>query len=141
MCGFYFTLQKCSCSRKYFSENFDILYAYMIFYFHFSFMISMNSNSFHHKTLERRWHDFFHLCKWQGVSKIIEFHVRIFPILKLYATQWFSREKIKWLLQIMKYELGVSKDQFQVLLDLIFQIGFIWVLFKLFFSKNKIYRK
>ena len=37
--------------------------------------------------------------KWQGVLKIFEFHLRIFPILKLYATQWFSREKIKWLLQ------------------------------------------
>ena len=69
--------------------------------FHFAFMISMNSNSFHHKTLERRWHDFFHLFKWQGVLKIFEFHLKIFPILKLYATQWFSREKIKWLLQII----------------------------------------
>ena len=67
--------------------------------FHFAFMISMNSNCFHHKTLERRWHDFFHLFKWKGVLKIFEFHLRIFPILKLYATQWFSREKIKWLLQ------------------------------------------
>ena len=69
--------------------------------FHFAFMISMNSNSFHHKTLERRWHDFFHLFKWKGVLKIFEFHLRIFPILELYATQWFSREKIKWLLQII----------------------------------------
>ena len=66
--------------------------------FHF-FLIFMNSNSFHHKTLERRWHDFFHLFKWKGVLKIFEFHLRIFPILKLYATQWFSRAKIKWLLQ------------------------------------------
>ena len=31
--------------------------------------------------------------------KIFEFHLRIFPILKLYATQWFSRAKIKRLLQ------------------------------------------
>ena len=67
--------------------------------FIFAFMISVNSNSFHHKTLERRWHDFFHLFKWQGVLKIFEFHLKTFPILKLYATQWFSREKIKWLLQ------------------------------------------
>ncbi len=135
------------------------------------------------------------------------------PILKLYATQWFSREKIKWLLQIiwnmswefqrinfkvllelifnlreddmtssiylndkgcweylnfiwkysnsetlcdsmiftredkmtssnyMKYELGVSKDQFQGPFGINFQFGFIWVLFKLFFSKNKIHGK
>ena len=54
---------------------------------------------FKYKTLERRWHDFFHLFRWQGVLKIFEFHLRIFPILKLYATQWFSRAKIKWLLQ------------------------------------------
>ena len=90
--------------------------------FHIGFLIFVNSNSFQHKTPERRWHDFFHLFKWQGVLKIFEFHLKIFPILKLYATQWFSREKIKWLLQIMKYELGVSKDQFQVLLELIFNL-------------------
>ena len=73
--------------------------------FHICFLISVNSNSFHHETLERRWHDFFHLFKWQGVLKIFEFHLRIFPILKLYATQWFSREKIKWLLKT--YEIWV----------------------------------
>ena len=39
----------------------------------------------------------------------------------------------------MKYELGVSKDQFQSPFGINFQFGFIWVLFKLFFSKNKIY--
>ena len=39
------------------------------------------------------------LFKWRGVLKIFEFHLKIFPILKLCATQWFSREKIKWLLQ------------------------------------------
>ena len=90
--------------------------------FHIGFLIFVNSNSFHHKTPERRWHDFFHLFKWKGVLKIFEYHLKIFPIQKLQATQWFSREKIKWLLQIMKYELGVSKDQFQVLLKLIFNL-------------------
>ena len=40
----------------------------------------------------------------------------------------------------MKYELGVSKDIFKVPLKLFFNIGVIWVLFKLFFFKNKIYR-
>ena len=87
--------------------------------FIFAFMISVNSNSFHHKTLERRWHDFFHLFKWQGVLKIFEFHLKIFPILKLYATQWFSREKIKWLLQIiwnMSWEF--QRIKFKVLLNL-----------------------
>ena len=99
----------------------------------FAFMISMNSNSFHHKTLERRWHDFFHLFKWQGVLKIFEFHSKIFPILKLYATQWFSREKIKWLLQIiwnMSWEF--QRIKFKVLLNLFsiwFYLSFIQIIF------------
>ena len=40
-----------------------------------------------------------------------------------------------------KYELGVWKDKFQSPLGINFQFGVIWVLFKLFFSKNKIYGK
>ena len=36
---------------------------------HLAFMISMNSYSFHHKTLEWRWYDFFHLNKWKGFWK------------------------------------------------------------------------
>ena len=43
--------------------------------FTFFLLIPVNSNSFHHKTLERRWHDFFHLFKWHGVLKIFEFHL------------------------------------------------------------------
>ena len=87
--------------------------------FIFAFMISVNSNSFHHKTLERRWHDFFHLFKWQGVLKIFEFHLKIFPILELYATQWFSSQKIKWLLQI-KWNMSseFQRIKFKVLLNL-----------------------
>ena len=87
--------------------------------FHICFLISMNSNSSHHETLERRWHDFFHLFKWQGVLKIFEFHLRIFPILKLYATQWFSRAKIKWLLQnIWNMSWEFQRIKFKVLLNL-----------------------
>ena len=41
----------------------------------------------------------------------------------------------------MKYELGVSKAQIQSLFGIIFQFGVIWILFKSFFSKNKIYGK
>ena len=67
--------------------------------FHFAFTISMNSNSFHHKTLERRWHDFFHLFKWNGVFENIWISFGNISIHKLHATQWFSWEKIKWLLQ------------------------------------------
>ena len=97
---------------------------------------------FKHETPERRWHDFFHLFKWQGVLKIFEFHLRIFPILKLYATQWFSWEKIKWLLQNiwnMSWEFQRNSNLKSILK--LFQFGVIWVLFKLFFSKNKIYGK
>ena len=65
----------------------------------FHICISINSNVFQmYKTLERRWHDFFHL-KRKGFLKIFEFHMELFQIQKLYATQWFSWEKIKWLLQ------------------------------------------
>ena len=35
LCVFYLILQKCSACRKSFSENFDILYAYIIFLFFF----------------------------------------------------------------------------------------------------------
>ena len=53
----------------------------------------------------------------------------------------FTREDNMTSSKQMKYELGVSKDLFKVPLQLFFNIGVIWVLFKLFFSKNKIYRK
>ena len=91
--------------------------------FHICFLISMNSNSFHHKTLERRWHDFFHLFKWQGVLKIFEFHLKLFPIQKLHATQWFSWEKIKWLLQnIWNMSWEFQRIKFKVPLKLFFNL-------------------
>ena len=87
--------------------------------FHFLLWSPWIQILFKYKTLERRWHDFFHLFKWQGVLKIFEFHLKIFPILKLYATQWFSWEKIKWLLQIiwnMSWEF--QRIKFKALLNL-----------------------
>ena len=51
----------------------------------------------------------------------------------------FMREDKMTSSNYMKYELGVSKDQFQSPFGIYFQFGVIWVLFKLFFSKNKIY--
>ena len=75
----------------------------------------------------------------KGCWKYLNFIWKIFPIQKLYATQWFSREKIKWLLQIiwnMSWEF--QRIKFKVLLNL-FSIWSYWGLFKLFFSKNKIY--
>ena len=54
----------------------------------------------------------------------------------------FMREDKMTSSNYMKYELGVSKDQFESPFGInFFQFGFIWVLFKLFFSKNKIYGK
>ena len=94
---------------------------------------------FKHKTLERRWHDFFHLFKWKGLLKIFEFHLKIFQILKLQATQWFSRAKIKWLLQIiwnMSWEFQ-GNSNLKSIWNNYFSIWVIWVLFKLFFSKKK----
>ena len=112
--------------------------------FIFAVMISMNSNSFLHKTLERRWHDFFHLFKWQGVLEIFEFHLRIFQILKLYATQWFSRAKIKWLLQnIWNMSWEFQRIKFKVLLGIIFNLelfGFYWNYFspKIKYMTNRV---
>ena len=78
----------------------------------------------------------------KGCWKYLNFIWKIFLILKLYATQWFSWEEIKWLLQIiwnMSWEF--QRIKFKVLLEIIFSIWSYWVLFKLFFSKNKIHGK
>ena len=91
---------------------------------------------FKYKTLERRWHDFFHLFKWQGVLKIFEFHLKVFPILKLYATQWFSWEMIKWLLQ--KYEIWVGSFKelkFKIQLKLFFNLGYLSFIQTIFLQK------
>ena len=109
--------------------------------FHPAFMISMNSNSFHHKTLKWRWYDFFHLIKWKRVLKRFEFHLEIFQTQKLYATQWVSWEKIKWLLRIWRKRVGSFNESKLKSLWNYFQFGVICFLFKLFFSKNKIYGK
>ena len=91
--------------------------------FRLAFLISVKSNSFHHKTLERRWHDFFHLIKWKRFLKRFEFHSEIFPIHKLHATQWFSWEKIKWLLQnIWNMSWEFKRIKFKVLLNLFFNL-------------------
>ena len=52
----------------------------------------------------------------------------------------FMREDKMTSSKHMKYELGVSKKRkIKIHFEIIFNIGVIWVLFKLFFSKNKIY--
>ena len=53
----------------------------------------------------------------------------------------FMREHKMTSSNYMKYELGVSKDQIQSPFGIIFQFGVNWIVFKLFFSKNKIHEK
>ena len=77
----------------------------------------------------------------KGCWKYLNFIWKIFPTQELYATQWFSRAKIKWLLQnrwnmSWKFKRIKLKSFWNY-----FQFGVILVLFKSFFSKNKIYRK
>ena len=68
---------------------------------------------------------------------------KYFQIQKLYATQWFSWGKIKWLLQIIWNMSWKLKERiwkwFKIQTQT--QFGVIWFLFNLFFSKNKIYGK
>ena len=51
----------------------------------------------------------------------------------------FMREDKMTSSNYTKYELGVSKNLIQSPFWIYFPFGVIWVLFKLFFSKNKIY--
>ena len=79
----------------------------------------------------------------KGCWKYLNFIWKYFPILKLYATQWFSRAKIKWLLQNiwnMSWEFQRNSN-LKSIWNNYFSIWVIWVLFKLFFSKNKIHGK
>ena len=55
----------------------------------------------------------------KGCWKYLNFIWKIFPILKLYATQWFSRAKIKWLLQnIWNMSWEFQRIKFKALLNL-----------------------
>ena len=55
----------------------------------------------------------------KGCWKYLNFIWKYFPFLKLYATQWFSREKIKWLLQnIWNMSWEFQGIKFKVLLNL-----------------------
>ena len=59
--------------------------------FPFTFWISMNSNSFYHKTLEWRWYDFFHL-KWKGFWKDLNSVWKYFKFKTLCNSMIFRRE-------------------------------------------------
>ena len=94
--------------------------------FHLAFMISTNSNSFHHKTLEWRWYDFFHLNKWKG----FEFHLELFQIRKLLCSSIiFMREDKMTSSNRMKYELEVSKNQIESPFEVILKPTFNLELF------------
>ena len=107
--------------------------------FHFAFVISVNSNSFHHETLERRWHDFFHLFKWQGVLKIFEFRLENSSNSEtLCNSMIFTSEDKMTSSKLMKYELGVQRNtNLKSIWNNYFSIWVIWVLFKLFSAKTK----
>ena len=78
----------------------------------------------------------------KGCWKIFEFHLKIFSNSEtLCNSMIFTSEDKMTSSNYMKYELGVSKDQIQSPFGNYFLFGVIWVLFKLFFSKIKIYRK
>ena len=94
---------------------------------------------FKYKTLERRWHDFFHLFKWKGFWKDLNFIWKYFKFKTLSNSMIFTREDKMTSSKYMKYELEVKRIQSPF--GNYFQFGVIWVLFKLFFSKNKIYGK
>ena len=47
---------------------------------------------------------------WKGFLKRFEVHLKIFQSQKLYATQWVSWEKIKWLLQMLGKRVGSFKE-------------------------------
>lgn len=74
---------------------------------------------FKYKTLERRWHDFFHLFKWPGVLKIFEFHLEnISNSATLCNSMIFTSEDKMTSSNYMKYELGVQRIKFKIHLNL-----------------------
>ena len=59
----------------------------------------------------------------KGCWKYLNFIWKIFPTQELYATQWFSRAKIKWLLQnIWNMSWEFQRIKFKVLLNLIYNL-------------------
>ena len=67
----------------------------------FWLLISGDSNSFHHHNTSVKMTSLlpFEMKRVFEKKRIFEFHLKVFQIHKLYATQWFSWGKIKWLLQ------------------------------------------
>ena len=100
--------------------------------------ISMNSNSFQIQNPREKM-TWLLPFKMKRVLKIFEYHLEMFQVQKLYATQWFSWGKIKWLLQNiwnMSWEFqrikfkspfeGILKNHFSIWSYLVFiQIIFL----------------
>ena len=101
--------------------------------FHLSFMIPMNSNFFQTQNPREKM-TWLLPFKMKRVLKIFEFHLKYFQIWKLYATQWFSWEKIKWLLQnIWNMSWKFKRVKFKVPFEL-FSIWSYFGFFKIIFS-------
>ena len=92
---------------------------------------------FHHKTLDWRWYDFFHLNKWKGFWRDLNSIRKYFKFETLCNSMIFTREdkmtssiiwNTSWKLQRIKLKVIGS------ILKLPFKFGIFWILFKLFFS-------
>ena len=74
----------------------------------------------------------------KGCWKYLNFIWKYFSFLKLYATQWFSRAKIKWLLQnIWNMSWEFQRIKFKVLLEIIFNLEFFGLYSNYFSPKIK----
>ena len=97
---------------------------------------------FKYKTLERRWHDFFHLNQIKRVVENIRISFEnISSSETLSNSMIFMSEDKMTSSKYMKYELEVSKKPNLTPLWNHFQFGVILVFIQIFFSKNKIYIK
>ena len=68
---------------------------------------------FHHKTLEWRWYDFFHLNKWKAFWKDLNSIRKYFKFETLCNSMIFMREDKMTSSNYMKYELEVKKNQIE----------------------------
>ena len=108
----------------------------------FFFLISINSNSFHHQNprVKITWLLPFKENKRVFENIWISFGI-IFNSETLSNSMIFTREDNMTSSKYMKYELKVLKELNSKSFWNYFPFGVIWVLFKLFFSKIKIYGK
>ena len=87
--------------------------------FHLAFfLISMNSKSSHHKSLEWRWYDFFHLKKWKGVWKWFEFQLKYFKFRNFRQLNEFMREDKMTSSYLRKESWKFQRNKLEVTLKL-----------------------